>query len=94
MGKWTLERWLTIAAVCITVGINWNALTTQQQVVQKLQQFNETTLPEKYVSREIYDLNQQHLTEAINRLTESLEKLYALEQQTGEPTRIQRQYGH
>lgn len=92
MGKWTLERWITIAVLVFTLGTNWQRVVNQQSDIDKLKEFNETTLSQRYVTREVYDLNQQHLTEAINRLTESLDKLYALERQTGEPARIQRMF--
>lgn len=92
MGKWTLERWITIAVLVFTLGTNWQRILGQQADIDKLKQYNEEMLPKHYVSREVYDLNQQHLTEAINKLTESLEKLYTLERQTGEPSRVQRQF--
>ena len=91
MGKWTLERWLTIGVFVFTLGANWGRVWSQQSEIDKLKAFNESTLAATYVRRDIYDINQQNLTDAIRKLTESLEKLYVLEQQTGEPARIQRQ---
>lgn len=92
MGKWTLERTVMVACLLITVGMNWQRVWSQSDDIAALKKFNQDTLKQEYVSKEIYDLNQQHLTEAIDRLTVSLEKLYALEQQTGEPARIQRDF--
>ncbi len=91
MGKWTLERWLTVGVFVFTLGANWGRVWTQQGDIDKLnKQYSE--LGATYVRKDVYDVNQQHLTEAINRLSESLEKLYALEQKTGEPARIQRMF--
>jgi hypothetical protein len=92
MGKWTFDRWMTILGFAVAVGVNVQMLTQIKDDVAKLKEFNETTLSQRFVPREIYDLNQQHLTAAINDLRVTLEKLYALEQRTGEPARIQRMF--
>jgi hypothetical protein len=89
MGKWTLERWVTIGLFVFTLGTNWQRIANSQSDLDKLKEFNEKTLPKVYVPREIYDVNQQHLTDAINRLTETLDKILETERETGEPARVQ-----
>lgn len=97
MGKWTLERWMMIGAFVFTLGTNWGRVWSQQTEIEKLKTFNETTLRQEYVAKGVYVAERQNLTDAIDRLTktldrqaESLDKLYTLEQRTGEPSRVQR----
>ncbi len=92
MGKWTLERWLTIGVFVFTIGANWGRVWSQQEEIDRLKAFNESTLAATYVRRDVYDINQKNLTDAIDRLTVALDKIYALEQKTGEPAHIQRMF--
>lgn len=91
MGKWSLERWLTVGAVVFTLGMNWQRVWSQQEDIDALKLYQTKTLPELYVPREIYDLNQRYLIEAINKLTKAVESAN-WEIKTGEPPRIQRQF--
>lgn len=92
MGKWTLERWLTIGVFIFTLGANWGRVWSQQTEIDKLKAFNEETLALTYVRRDVYDINQKNLTDAIQKLTESLDKIYSLELKTGEPAHVQRMF--
>ncbi len=92
MGKWTLERWIAVAAIVLSVGAYVQVLKETRDSVQKLQQFNEDKLPKEYVPREVYNLDRMHLTDSIDRLNGTLNKLLELEEKTGEPVRIQRQF--
>ena len=78
---WTVERKLLIATfVCsaigfgFSVGFNWARLVSVQSEVEKLQAF-EHAVPATYVPREVYLINQQNFTEAINRLNVTLQKI-------------------
>lgn len=96
--KWTLERWLlilsligTITANGVLAGMNWQKFINQQADIELLKRQNEE-MSKVYVPREVYDINQRHLSEAIGDLTETLNQLYSLERRTGEPSHIQRQF--
>jgi hypothetical protein len=78
---WTVERKLLIATfVCSVVGVafsagfNWAKLVNVQDAVLKLQSVHDN-LSEIYVPRELYETNQRHLTQAIEKLNTTLEKM-------------------
>jgi hypothetical protein len=88
MPKWTPSGVIAVLSVCVTIGI-------QVQIVKSLQE-QIVELKKESVPREVYNINQKNLTDAIDRLTitldrqnESLSRLYAIEKDTGEPARVQ-----
>jgi hypothetical protein len=90
MAKWTIERWIAVLAIVLATGAYVQVLRDTKERVGKLETFTEERLPKDYVPREIYNVERQKLSEAIDRLSKSLDKLYALEQETGEPAYVQR----
>lgn len=79
---WTMERKLLVATfLCsaigfgFSIGFNWAKLTTQGVKIDKLEYFAETTLPKDYVRRDVYELQQKQLSDAINELTDTLREM-------------------
>lgn len=98
MGKWTFERWLLILGLvgaitsnAVLAGMNYQKFINQQADLETLKRQN-AEMSKTYVSRELYDLDKKYLSQSIDRLSDSLDRLYALEQKTGEPARIQRMF--
>lgn len=75
-GRWTLERWLLIATlVCSAsafifgIGVQWAKTTAIEASVNALQ--------DDYVRRDVYTADQRRLSEAIDRLVVTMDKLVA-----------------
>jgi hypothetical protein len=79
--RWSFERWFLIIGVVATVGGQYKTYQNLDEAVEKLKK-NEETLSSRYVPREVYELNQQHLTNSINELTQAVKAL-ANEQRGG-----------
>ena len=76
---WTVERKLLVGTFIMSVlgftfglGVNYARLTQQEAVIQALQAFNKDDLPATYLRRDVYQADQQRLTDAINQLTHTL----------------------
>lgn len=74
MAKWTIERKLLVGTFVFTVlgftfglGVNW------AMIVQHKKELDE--VPRTYLRRDVYEADQRRLTEAINRLTITLERM-------------------
>lgn len=98
MGKWTFERWLlvlglvgSITANSVLAGMNYQKFIQTQTDLETLKRQNAEDA-KTFVRQDLYDLDKKYLSESINRLADSLDRIYALEQQTGEPSRLQRSF--
>lgn len=80
-GGWSVERKLLVATFfCsaigfgFSIGFNWAKLVGVQAEVAKLQEF-ERSMPQMYVPREVYLIQQQNLTQAIDKLTAAIDRI-------------------
>jgi Tfp pilus assembly protein PilO len=85
VSRWGLDRWILISGIVATVGMQYRTFQTQSETIKKLQA-NEETLSDRYVPREVYRLNNEHLTESINELTQAVKALTAERRGTGTTT--------
>ena len=83
---WSLERWLLIATLICSVaafifgiGVQWAKTTAIEASVSALRN--------DHVRRDVYNADQQRLTEAIDRLATAVDRLVDRNERIDAPTR-------
>lgn len=81
-GHWSLERWMSVLTFIAVVligtfglGVNWARTTATDAKVDALR----AVLPLDYVRKDVYDAQRAALTEALERLTQAIDRLNAQE---------------
>lgn len=84
MHGWTFDRWLlvismvgSVLGITFGVGVNWNHITEQDA----RQKAFEEMVTHTYVRQDVYSVNQQNLTDSLDRLNRTLERMQERERE-------------